>query len=308
MTIAAPSLFPFRHDWGQPFKVTRELKTGILVARDGSETRVQLRANPNIAMTMRCVFLTEMGAGRLLATWRGASQPLRYYAPQWCDATDLTVAVTAGDAIVQLDTTTRPLFDLSPSLGVGYAMLWRSEEFAEVVSYHELDDSLIVLDAGTVNSYAVLGTRVVPVRPMWLSLPVTVTWLAGRIATADLAFVDQKEQAGLGLDVATDPPIPATLRIYIHSGARNIAGASAGINHVGSDVFFAEAVVEDALGAPIPDADVDWSIVDNEHGAFGAYATVVPTLNSRFARVDANTASSDLMATSGAATATIGAS
>ncbi len=272
MTVAAPTLFPFRHDWGQPCKVTREWATDILTAEDGSETRVALRANPNIALSMQLLWPTEMGAGRLLAQWRQAARPLRYFAPLWCDATDLTVAVTAGDAIVQLDTTTRPLFGLSPS-GIGYAMLWRSEEFAEVVSYHELDDSLIVLDAGTAKSYAVAGTRVIPVRPMWLTLPVTVTWLSGRIASVGVSFVDQREQAGLGLDGTAAAATPASIAVFAHSD--NWVSAAAAVAVFPFFVFL-EAMPFDALGVPLPFAPVTWTS--------NADVEITPSTNPRFVR------------------------
>jgi hypothetical protein len=288
MTIQAPTMFPFRHDWDQPFKVTREWKTDIQTANDGSELRVQLRANPNIAMAMRVASLTEMIPGRLLAQWRGASQPLRYYAPLWCDVTDLTDPVTAGDAIITLDTTTRPFFDLSPS-GIGYAMLWRSEEFAEVVSYHELDDTLIVLDAGTVNGYAVAGTRVIPCRPMWLTLPVNVTWLNGRIAQVDLSFVEQKEQAGLGLDGTDTTATPASVQIYKKDWGTYGQGSAGFVPYV-LDV---EAMPFDALGVPLPSAAIAWT----SHVTSGTAVTVTPSSNSRFARVFVNAAGGNITAT-----------
>lgn len=288
MTVQAASLFPFKHDWGEPFAVTREWKTDVLPSNDGSEVRVQLRANPNVSARMRCLFPTEMGAGRLLAQWRGAAQPLRYYAPLWCDVTDLTDAVTAGDAIIPLDTTTRPLFDLSPS-GIGYAMLWRSEEFAEVVSYSFVDDTLIVLDAGTVNDYAVAGTRVVPVRPMWLQLPVTVTWLSGRIAQADLSFVDQKEQAGLGLSGVDTTATPASVTVYTHSLARTGEGVTGFVPYE----LFAEAVVKDALGIPLPSEAVTWTSTVQS----GTAINVVPASHTRFARVFVNAAQGYVTAT-----------
>jgi hypothetical protein len=272
MTISAPTLFPFKHDWGEPFRITREWKTDVQTADDGSEVRAQLRTYPTLSVSLRLLWSTEMGAGRLLAQWRGAAQPLRYYAPLWCDVTDLTDAVTAGDAIIQLDTMARPLFALPPS-GIGYAMLWRSEEFAEVVSY-SVEDSLLVLDAGTVNSYAVAGTRVVPVRPMWLQRPVAVTWLSGRVATVDLSFTDQKEHAGLGLDGSATLATPASVRIYAHSMSR-----ATDANVLGFAPFYVdlEAMPFDALGVPLPSSPVDWSSTEG--------ATVTPTINTRFASV-----------------------
>jgi hypothetical protein len=300
MTVAAPTLFPFRHDWAQPFKVSREWKTDVETADDGSETRVQLRTNPNIGLTMHIASLTEMIPGRLLAQWRGASQPLRYYAPLWCDTTDLTDPVSAGDAIITLDTTTRPFFGLSPS-GVGYAMLWRSEELAEVVSYSELDDTLLVLDAGTVNDYAVAGTRVVPCRPMWLTMPVTVTWLSGRIASADVSFVDQREQAGLGLDGSDTTAAPYSLQIYKKDWGTYGQGAAGFVPFV-LDV---EAMPFDRLGVPLPGAPVTWSYTDNEPP--NNNITITPSSNSRLARVFVNTASGSITAhAAGGVTSTMG--
>jgi hypothetical protein len=265
-----PTLFPFRHDWGQPFKVTREWLTDVITANDGSETRVQLRANPNIAITMRVLFLTEMGAGRLLAQWRGATQPLRYYAPLWCDATDLTANVTGGDGTIICDTTDRPFF-----VNGGKAMLFRDEEHAEVVTIDTVSSSSFTLTGTAANSYTAFATRVVPVRPMWLNMPVTVTWLSGRIAQVDLSFVDQKDQAGLGLD-GTDTTATATsLLVAAHDMGRVDDFAFA----LGQNPMYValEAMPFDALGVPLPAAPVAWS------GTAGLVITV--TTNPRFVRV-----------------------
>jgi len=46
---------------------------------------------------------------RLLAQWRGATRPLRYYAPLWCDATDLATAVTElGLTVVFTENSAKP--------------------------------------------------------------------------------------------------------------------------------------------------------------------------------------------------------
>ncbi len=285
-----PRFFPMRHDWAEPFRVTREFSTDVQVAVDGSEVRAQRRASPNISVAMRGAWLSEIGAGQLLAAFRGATRPLSYYAPLWCDTTELTAAVTAGDAIIQLDTTTRPFFALN-SLGTGYAMLWRSEANAELVSYSEVEDSLIVLDANTVNSYAVAGTRVVPVRPMWLTLPVRLNWLNGVISTADLDFVDQREQVGFGIDGSDNEAVAASVKIFVHSNDLFGEGFTGQANYY----LYVEATVFDAAGIPIPGAAVEWT------SSMGV--TVTPTINSRLARVSGP---GSVTATSGVATATIG--
>jgi hypothetical protein len=296
MTVNAPTIFPFRHDWSVPFKITREWKTDILTADDGLETRVQLRANPNLAVAMRVQFLTEMGAGRLLAQWRGSSQlqPLRYYAPLWCDATDLTTAVTAGDSTIHCDTTTRPLF-----VDDGYAMLFRSEESAEIVTIDTVSSASFTLTGTAAASYAIAGTRVVPCRPMWLTLPVSVTWLNGLIAEADLAFVDQKAQAGLGLDGTDTTATPASVQIYKHDWGTFGQGSTGFVPYV-LDV---EAVVFDALGIPIPSAAVVWT----SHVGSGTSIVVTPSSNSRFARVFVNAAGGNITATAaGGVSSTMG--
>jgi hypothetical protein len=279
MTLA-PTLFPFKHDWAEPFKVTRESNTDVQHAFDGTEVRIRLRENPNISLAMRCVFLTEMGAGRLLTQWRAATRPLLYYAPLWCDVTDLTTAVTAGDAIVELDTTTRPFFALDGT-GTGYAMLWRSEEFAEVVSYSEVEDSLIVLTAGTTNSYAIAGTRVVPVRPMWLTMPVAVTWRSARIADVSLSFTDAKPQAALGYTGASTTAVPDHIRVW---RSREYAETPSGYHRT------LQAVVFDAADNPIPSARVSWAVDDVD-------VTITPDMSTLSAREYAATASTTFQIT-----------
>jgi hypothetical protein len=240
---------------------------------------------------MQCIFGTTFEAGRLLALWRSAAQPLRFYAPLWCDATDLTADLAAGDAIVQLDTTTRPFFTAP-----GYAMLWRSESYAEVVTIEELDDTLVLLASGISQDYAAAGTRVIPCRIMWLSLPLDLTWQNSTIASVPISFVDEKDQAGYALADDADAPVAGSVAIYQHSHS-----VATGDPHVGATVWFAEAIVFDLAGLPMPSAEVAWSVPVGT-------VDVRPSINSRFARVLASTPSSEIAATCGAAVGTIGAS
>jgi hypothetical protein len=294
MTVQAPTIFPFRHDWGQPFKVSREWLTDIITANDGSENRVQLRANPNIAITMRCVFLTEMGAGRLLAQWRGATQPLRYYAPLWCDATDLTSAASAGNTTIFCDITDRPFLQQAPN----YVMLWASEEHAEVVAMSGYTTGQLTT-APIVGNYLAAATKVVPVRAMWLTLPVTVTWLNGRIAQADLSFVDQRDQAGLGLSGTDTTATVTSMTVFAHSMARTGEGSTGYVPYL----LFVEAIPFDTLGIPIPSAPVTWTFTDNEPPHTGI--TLTPSTNPRFARVLVSTPSGSITAHAGSVTDTM---
>lgn len=292
MTIAAPSIFPFRHDWGVPFAVTRTWKTDIQTADQGNEIRVSLRSTPNISVKMQVITPDERNAGRLLATWRTATQPLRYYAPLWCDASDLTADVTAGDAIVSVDTTTRPFFSLGPD-GIGYAMLFRDEAHAEVVSFDELDDSLILLTAGTVNGYSATNTRVIPCRIMYLSVPIDVAWLGARVVSAPLSFVEEKAQAGYGLDDSPATPVADSIEIYLHSHGSSGHGGQVG----NPRLYYAEAVVLDAGGIPVPDAPVAWSSTGT--------IDVIPTPDGHKARIFADSSTTHFTATSGSATVTV---
>jgi hypothetical protein len=258
----------------------------------GAEVRVQLRSTPAIGTTMQCIFGSAFEAGKLLAAWRSAAQPLRFYAPLWCDAADLTEAVTAGDALLSLDTTDRPFF-----AAPGYVMLWRSETYAEVVSVNFVDDGLVQLDdPGVVNSYAVAGTRVVPCRIMWLSLPLDLTWQNSTIASTAISFVDEKDQVGYAIADSAVSPVAASVLIYQHSHS-----VATGDPHVSASVWFAEAVVFDDADLPMPSAEVVWSVPVGT-------VDVRPSINSRFARVHASTPSSEIAATCGSAVGTIGAS
>ena len=301
MTIGDPTLFPFRHDWGEPFKVTREWRTDVETASDGSEVRVQLRANPNVSLQMRAIFPTGYGAGRLLAQWRSASQPLRYYAPLWCDATDLDTALVGGESSIACDTTDRPFFAAD-----GFAMLYSETPQGVVTSELVIVDTLtsttgFTITGAVANAYdAGAATRVVPCRIMWLTLPVTVTWLSPQIATVDLQFTDERDQAGYTLAAGDTTATPASLRIYADAQGRTGEGQ---IGWVAYEAFF-EAVVEDALGIPIPFVSVEWTSTDNEPPYTGI--TITPSMNSRFARVYVATASGNITATVGSVSHTIG--
>lgn len=279
-TLADPSPFLFRHDWAEPFKITREFATDVQTSHDGSETRVQLRDDANLRVQMRCVFLNEIGAGRLLATWRSATTPLRYWAPLWCDASDLTSAVTAGDETIFCDLTDRPFLQQAP----GHVMLYREPPFgpvvAEVVSVSGYAEGQLTASA-TDNDYPQAGTRVVPVRAMWLKMPQRVTWESEKITNLSLEFFDQKDQAGYELDDDDTTDAADSITIY---------GFTAGTS-------FVEAVVKDATGLPIEYATVTWEVASGS-------ATIIPSLNTRFARVEDAGISAVLRATCGSATAT----
>lgn len=292
MTVNDPTLFPFRHDWGEPFKVTREWLTDVETANNGSEVRVQLRANPNVSMTMRAIFPTGYGAGRLLAQWRSAAQPLRYYAPLWCDATDLTTALVGGETSIACDTTDRPFFAAG-----GCAMLY-SENVngvvtSELVTIDTLTSTTGFTITGTVSrSYAAgAATRIVPCRIMWLTLPVTVTWLSPQIATADLHFTDERDQAGYGLAAGDTIATPASIHVY-NGTSQNSSG------YVAYEVYF-EAVVSDVLGIPIPSAVVTWSTATSG-------VTITPSINTRFARVYVGASSGFITATCGSVSVNVG--
>lgn len=280
MSIGDPALFPFRHDWSAPFKVTREWLTDVQTADDGTEVRASIRSAPHLKIAMRGVFLTEMGAGTLLAQWRGASQPLRYYAPLWCDATDLTTAVTAGDAIIECDTTTRPFFAIDAATNVGYAMLYREPvdqvATAEVITYETVDDGLLTLATGTTSSYAVAGTRVIPCRVMWLPMPQQVTWLSGRIATADISFVEEVAQAAYQITDTAGTATPASISISLDRRAVSLDGVT--------KVCTARAIVEDADGVPLDASRL--AIVWSKVQPGGTSVRIVPSINAEYARCE----------------------
>lgn len=302
MTIASPTLFAFRHDWGAPFKVTRELRTDVQQANDGSEIRVQLRATPTVSMTMRALFLTEYGAGRLLAQWRGATQPLRYYAPLWCDATDLDTDLAGGESSIACDTTDRPFF-----VDSGFAMLYSENRngvvTSELVTIDTLASTTGFSITGTVTNAYTAGpsTRVVPCRIMWLQLPVDVTWLSNRLAQADLTFVEEVDQAAYALSDTSAAQVAASVVIYYDNESRY------GLNSVGMGIKFLEAMPFDADGLPLPNQPVTWSVTDLE-GNTPPQITIVPSMNSRFAYLTTTTPSSTVTATCGSVSTTTGAS
>jgi hypothetical protein len=284
----APRYLPVRHDWAEPFRLTREYSTDVQVTEDGTEVRAQRRESPNVNVGMSGVFLTEEGAGRLLSAFRGATQPLLYYVPLWCDASDLTTAVTAGAGTVSADLTDRPFLEQSPNK----VMLWRDEHRNELVSVSSYSTGLLTLSGVTVSAYP-LGCRVVPLRAMWLKLPVSVTWESEKIAKIPLTFADQREQVAFGLDGSDEAAVAASVEIYFHSS--NVSGTSAG----GQPVFtiFCEAIVYDDNDIPIPGASVEWTSTSD--------VTVTTLVDSRYARVFVNNLTAQsVTATSGSATVT----
>lgn len=296
MTIGDPALFPIRHDWARPFKVRREWATDVQPATDGSELRVQLRASASVTMEMHGVFLSEMGAGKLLAAWRGASQPLRFYAPLWCDVAELGADLAAGAASITADLTDRPFF-----ADGGYAMLYREITpglvTAEVVTINTLSGTTGFSVAGTVaNDYLAAGTRVVPCRVMWLDMPTTLTWVSPLIAQADLSFTDNRPSAGYGIAGTDTTGTVDSIAIYAQAVNRTGEGQTGLVPYE----FFADAIVKDALGLPLDEQSVTWTSTDP------ALITITPSIDSRLARIYVNTAGGSITATCGSVSKTIG--
>lgn len=285
---ATPRYFPIRHDWAEPFRISRESLTDVEVADDGSEVRAQLRDTPNIAVAMRGVFPNERGAGGVLAAFRGATRPLLYFVPLWCDAADITGAVSIGAGSVACVTTTRPFL-----AGAERVMLWRDERTNEMIAVDSTTDSSVTFDGTTVNAYP-LGSRVVPLRPMWLTLPVPVTWRSEKIASIPLSFTDQKPQAAFGLDDAATTAVPASVKIFVHSGG----ATGEAFGGLATFLIFVEAIVYDASGIPIDGATGEWTSDPD--------VTVFPLPDVRKARVLVeNNGSLTITFTSGAASHSI---
>lgn len=288
MTVNAPTVFPIRHDWAQPFKVTREWLTDVQTGKDGSEIRASLRSSPHITVQMHCQFLTEMGAGLLNALWRGASQPLRYYVPLWCDATELTSGISAGSSDIPCDTTDRPFLESG-----GLAMLVSEKPgtdtyTAEVVTVDVITDDDFSIVGTTANNYSAGPTKVAPCRVMWLTMPQNVAWENGRIASADLTFVEEIPQAAYQLSESTGTFTPASVAIVAFNPLTSIATGMAKIATL-------KAKVLDAAGMPGP-ATVVWSTSD-------AQITATPGFDTLTARAQ----KSSTFGAGGSITATVGA-
>jgi hypothetical protein len=284
MTIGAATVFPFRHDFGVPFEVTREWRTDVMEAADGSEIRAALRTNPAIRVRTTIVAPDETAFGRVFAAYVGATEPLRMLVPLWCDATALTADASSGTDTLTADFTTRPFFETP-----GQAMLWTSETSYEIVNVDILTSTTLTLPSGeTLAASWATGTRLVPLRAMWWTPETSALALGVRAGQVVCEFVDARDAVGAGASggdaVAASPNV---VEIWVHSGGQ----APSTLAALGwpNTIQYLEARVRDANGIALTNVALTWTPSNP------ALVQVVPSLDTQRCRVQLDSATSSFL-------------
>jgi hypothetical protein len=143
-----------------PYRETLEFNTQIIEHSDGSEQRIALRPNPR--QQFDWTFLFEPGTERarihnLLFDW----QSRVYGIPMYHEATFTTSAITAGDTVINVQSTDYADYR-EAGLAIVYDLNAGTNDIVEIDT-GGIASTTLTLTTGTVNSYS-SGVLVAPIR------------------------------------------------------------------------------------------------------------------------------------------------
>jgi hypothetical protein len=154
--------------------------TNVITAHDGSEQRVQLRANPRRMIEMTLAGMTPTEAQHLSAILYGWQSRV-YGVPLWMYSEPLTAMAGSGGTSLSLDTTGVPWAQGS------IAYLWTDPWTWSAMTVDAVSAGGLTLTA-PLNSSWPSGTRVVPMISGRLAQQVSLSWLSRDCAEARLQF------------------------------------------------------------------------------------------------------------------------
>ena len=161
--------------------------TDVITAHDGSEQRVQLRANARreVEMMVSCLSPAEaQHLGAILYGW----QSRVYGVPLWMYAEPLSAPATAGDMALALDTSDLPWASGDTAMIFVDAWTWAA------MTVDTVSPTGLTLTSGLGASWPV-GTRVVPLLSARLSEKESLSWLSRDAAEAKLRFKEKGSTA-----------------------------------------------------------------------------------------------------------------
>jgi hypothetical protein len=129
--------------------------TDVLVAYDGSEQRVQLRAVP-VGVVAYSVFLNELRDAQMAGAILFGNQPRAFGVGRWQFQTPLSVSAAEDDTEVYCTT------EHIPFIVGGLVMLWTSPYDWEVQTVDSVESDHLVLTSGLQGPWTAPGTVIVP--------------------------------------------------------------------------------------------------------------------------------------------------
>ncbi|HEY6108689.1 MAG TPA: hypothetical protein VIV56_07285 [Gemmatimonadales bacterium] len=197
--LPLPPTFPFEANGLDPIREQYGYLTDVLVARDRTEQRVQLRelSVGGIEYSLMALDPVEtQRARRLIYT----SQDQQLAIPLWQYGTRLTAAALPGDAVLELDTTDIPFGSAGDLVAI-----WRAHNDYELSEITSVDTTLINLSRLLVGGPWPVGTRVFPARRGRLASLQGFSWPAIRIGLARVPFT---------FDIPTPAAAPGSFTQY----------------------------------------------------------------------------------------------
>lgn len=149
-------LFPVRPEL--PYRERMQFRTDIIPHEDGGSQRIRIRKNPrqlfNWDIRLEDGFFGKQRIDTLLFDWQARTWGL----PMWHEATDLTVAATAGDLTINVTSTA----DADYRIG-GLALVFVDGTLFDVQTIDSFTATTITFENAILNSYPVRAA-VVPLR------------------------------------------------------------------------------------------------------------------------------------------------
>lgn len=150
-------VFAENHNWNDDIVERLSWLTNVIVRRDGSEQRRQVRLHPRRMLEYSILRQTTLLQTRLDNFLWGASSRAMMV-PIWTDGQRLSVAAASGADTITVDTVT---YDYDTN---GYVMLWRSPTEYEVVAISAVASGSLTLAEELENDWPANTTIIVPAR------------------------------------------------------------------------------------------------------------------------------------------------
>ncbi len=138
-------------NWRDPYQVTYEFKTEVIVSTTGKEQRIALRHRPRINYAFTPMLYGAQGrqADRLLSTWQNRS----FAMADWSQGVH-TPGLPAGGQVLTVD-------EIRPSMKPGELITLRDSDGSQVIEISEIDGLTISLTSPVARSFSA-STKVFP--------------------------------------------------------------------------------------------------------------------------------------------------
>lgn len=214
-------VFPFRPNWATPPTESLEWKTDILRSRDGTEQRRSLRQQPRRGFEFSLLLQRELAAyfDSLLFDWQN-----RYFAlPVWTDRTKLTSDAITGDTMLSVITDT---YGFQPG---GFALLFYSEKFFEVVAVTDVDAESVTIEDPLESDWPA-GSALLPIIVGHLTASTNVIRNTSAVLQASINFLGSADTAF--------PNVPDSSPVTLYDGIEVITDKPNWRSGISNDVSF----------------------------------------------------------------------